>query len=490
MSTCPPIESDLRATGRITWGLVALLAFTGLLACFATLPLIWDGAFQFASTLQHGRPHVYRGSWPHDYQGRFHTWFLWWPVVWASKYTDHALTLQAIYGMPFLLAPAFSLAVCWWIVRRHSPGLMLWALFGIAIGPLPGQCFAINDTILLHHLLWPPFVAMFVPLTRLQTVVLAILAFFQLAQPMGIANCVGVAIAAALVAWACPELRRRQWIRTGLMLGVAVVGVVRLVLYPDSQAADEASVVEVFKRWRNGVEWLPLAGMTCFWLAGLSAGLATWIRASSIPATSRGSTAACVASATRFSASALGSISVIFALIGAAVWCGWAIDEQRWRLAVDYRRFVLPMSLPFFLAATIEGIATLRRRDILSTSLRAVPERRALPIVLAATFALVLVIQSALWFQLVRRLRWEVNSHPQTIVHKDWLPWARGTALDHWSIPTVYLAIEGKRQHKIVLYDERWAGPLRENPRRVPIVEWESYPVDPGDSGYYRFELP
>ena len=68
--------------------------------------------------------------------------------------------------------------------------------------------------------------------------------------------------------------------------------------------------------------------------------------------------------------------------------------------------------------------------------------------------SLVLVIQSALWFQLVRRLRWEVNSSPQTIVHKAMMPWTRGTALDHWSLPTVYLAIEGKHQHKIVLYDD------------------------------------
>jgi len=461
------------SSNRLSWGLVALLAATGLLACFATLPLIWDGAFQFANTLQHGRPHVYRGSWAHDYQGRFHTWPLWWPVVWASHFTDHALTLQAIYGMPFLLAPAFGLAVCWWIVRRQSPGLMLWALFGIAIGPLPGQCFAINDTIFLHHLLWPIFVAMFVRLTRTQVAVLTVLALFQLAQPMGIANCFGAAAAAALGAWVRPDLRRRQLIRAGLLLAVSALAAARLVAYPDSQAAGEATAVELIKRWHNGVEWLPLAGMIFFWIAAALAGLQTW-RSDRRP-NARGSF--------------LGWLAVVAAVIGCAIWAGWAIDEQRWRLAVDYRRFVLPLSFPFFLAATIEGLVTLRRDAPLARTAAAVPERRALPVVLAATFALVLVIQSALWFQLVRRLRWEVNSSPRTIVHKAMMPWTRGTALDHWSLPTVYLAIEGKRQHKVVLYDDAWAEPLRQSPPRVPIVEWESYPTDPAEGGYYRFDL-
>ncbi|QOV90285.1 hypothetical protein [Humisphaera borealis] len=479
--TTPALSQSDRSADRLSWGLIALLAFTGLLACFATLPLIWDGAYQFANTLQHGRPHVYVGSWQHAYQGRFHTWFLWWPVVWASKFTDHPLILQAIYGMPFLLAPAFSLAACWWIVRKQSPGLMLWALFGIAIGPLPGQCFAINDSILLHHLLWPIFVAMFVGLSWPKIVLLSVLAFFQLAQPMGIANCVGAAIAGVLVAWARPDLRRRQFVRAGLLLAVAVLGVARLIAYPDSQAADEASPMEVIKRWHNGVEGLPLAGMIFFWLAALAAGLTTWIgdRCDDTVDHRR----------RREFCNGLGWLAVACATIGAAFWAGWAMDEQRWRLAVDYRRFVLPLSLPFFLAATIEGVVTATRQASIPRTIAPVPERRALPIILAATFAVVLVIQSSLWFQLVRRLRWEVNSSAQAVVHKASLPWTRGTALDHWSLPTVYLAIEGRHQHKALLFADEWAAPLHESPPRIPIVQWESYPVDPGAEGYYRFDL-
>lgn len=474
-----PMNDDLPADlsssavhDRLAAGVVLLLAFTGLLACFSTLPLIWDGAFQFVSTLQHDRPHVYRGSWSHDYQGRFHTWFLWWPTVWASRLTDHPLTLQAIYGMPFLLAPAAALAICWWVVRRQSPGLMLWALFGIAIGPLPGQCFAINDTVWLHHLLWPVFVAMFVQLSRPQVVVLTVLVFFQLAQPMGIANCFGAAVAALLVAWAQPGLKRRQVRRAAALLLVSVLGAARLLLYPDSQAADEASLLEVLKRWHNGVEGLPLAGMVFFWLAAAAAGAATW------RGDRRGTS----------SGVRMGWTSIAFGVVGASIWAGWAMDEQRWRLAVDYRRFVLPLSLPFFLAATIEGLVTVSRGRVIPQTLSAAPERRMLPVVLAGTFALILVIQSALWFQLVRRLRWEVNSSPQAVIHKASLPWTRGTALDHWSLPTVYLAIEGRRQKKVVLFDESWAAPLQETPPRVPIVPWEAYPKDPGDEGYYRWD--
>ena len=64
-----------------------------------------------------------------------------------------------------MLAPVVGVLVSWWVVRRHAPGLILWALFGILAAPLPGQIFVINDSIFQQHLFWPIFLAMFVPLT-------------------------------------------------------------------------------------------------------------------------------------------------------------------------------------------------------------------------------------------------------------------------------------------------------------------------------------
>ena len=472
----PPVpRADVN---RFHWGLIALVALTGLFACFASLPLIWDGAYQFANTLQYGKPHVYTGRWPHAYQGRFHTWPLWWPVVWAGRVTDEPVVLQAIYGMPFLLAPAASLAACWWVVRRHAPGLMLWAIFGIAIGPLPGQCFAINDTILLNHLLWPIFVAMFVPLTRPQVAVLALLGVFQLAQPMGVFNCVGAAGAAILAGAARRDIRLRQATRAAVLLAAAGLGVWKIVAFPDSQAADEATPLELWKRWHNGVAGWPLTGLVLFWA---SAGCA-------IAAAVRDDQSA------RAAAVRYGRAAVAFALLGCGVWAAWAVDERRWSLALDYRRYVLPLSFPFFLGATIEGLVfarrgtPLRRPDDSTDPEAAAGGRAALPAVLAGTFALVLVVQSTLWLQMVRRLRHDVNNHPAAVVPASAVGWTYGTPLYHWSVTTVYLAAEGETQRRVVAYDPAWADPLSADPPRVKVVEWETYPADPTASGgYYDF---
>jgi hypothetical protein len=475
-----------------------LVALTGLFACFTTLPLIWDGAYQFASTLQHGKPHVYTGAWPRVYQGRFHTWLLWWPVVWAGRLTDSPFVLQAIYGMPFLLAPAASLAACWWVVRRHAPGLMLWATFGVLIGPLPGQCFAINDTILLSHLLWPIFVAVFVPLTRPQVAVLTLFGLFQLAQPMGVFNCAGAAGAAALAAFAAAGpaasgvRRRRLVVRAAVLLAVAGLGIWKVMAFPDSQAADEARPIELLKRWHNGVAGWPLGGLVLFWA---SAGLAAM-------AAVRDDQAGGDDPSARRSAARYGRAAVAFALLGGIVWAAWAVDERRWSLALDYRRYVLPLSFPFFLGATIEGLVFARRGAPLRRPAdpgRAADGRAALPAVLAGTFALVLVVQSTLWLQMVRRLQHDVNNHrgannrPAAVVPMSAVGWTYGTALYHWSATTVYLAVEGRTQRRVLAYDPSWAEPLTPkpgsaDPPRVKVVDWEAYPADPSATGgYYDF---
>ena len=56
--------------------------------------MIWDGAYQFNATLIMQRPYFYLT--------RFHTFFLWWPTVWASRVTTNMTLLETIYGLPFL----------------------------------------------------------------------------------------------------------------------------------------------------------------------------------------------------------------------------------------------------------------------------------------------------------------------------------------------------------------------------------------------------
>lgn len=162
---------------RPAWLLTLTLAAAGLFACFCKLPLIWDGAYQFNRTLLLDSAYYY--------PPRFHSWIVWQPLVLAMRFTDNVTLLQAIYGMPFLLAPALGLILSWWVIRRHAPHLLVWVVFGVAAGPLPGQVFAINDTILQQHLFWPVFVGVLMPLSIRQRVVLTFLALMQLSSRRG-----------------------------------------------------------------------------------------------------------------------------------------------------------------------------------------------------------------------------------------------------------------------------------------------------------------
>src|SRR5882724_667850 len=171
LAEAPDLASEeRRAWRRITWIVVSLLAVTGFFACACDAPMIWDGAYQFCLTLikQH----------PYSYLTRFHSYVLWLPTVWLSHFTDNLTLLKFAYGLPFTLAPAFSVLASWWMVRDRAPHLMLWAIFGAAAGPLPGQIFIINDSILQQHMFWPVYLGILVRLDWQRVVLLAMLTPF------------------------------------------------------------------------------------------------------------------------------------------------------------------------------------------------------------------------------------------------------------------------------------------------------------------------
>jgi hypothetical protein len=67
-------------------------------------------------------------------------------------------------------------------VRRDAPQLAVWAVFGIAAAVLPGQAFAINDSIFQLHLFWPVFLGLMMPLNPAKLVAILFLSIFQLSH--------------------------------------------------------------------------------------------------------------------------------------------------------------------------------------------------------------------------------------------------------------------------------------------------------------------
>ena len=418
--------------------------------------MTWDGAYQFARSLMEQRAYAF--------EGRFHSYFLWQPFVLLSRFTSDYTTLLMAYGLPFTLAPAAGLLGSWWVVRREAPHLVVWAVFGVAVAPLPGQIFVINDSIWQQHLFWPVYLGLFVALTRPQAVALSILALFQLCHPVGIVLLSGGAVAAGLAAVFNRERRRRLVVNAGLMSALGLVAVVKLALWPDPYASQEATWANAVQRWRFGVLGLPLAGMVFMWTAGVLT-----LAARHVPTT-------VVARSVRWGALAC-------AAAGGVLWVAWASDEHRWAWAVEYRRWVVPLAVPFYALVLIEVC----RRAPRTNPDRSWQLRGPLASLLACTFAAVLGIQSAIWAALTDRLMAGVARHPAAVVPRAAVPWVADTPMDHWGTAAYVVALQGKRPRKLLLMNESTRAALTNDPPAVPWVEIDPRPPGPGPGGWYDF---
>jgi hypothetical protein len=468
-------------SSRCVHGIAVILGLTAAFACWCRAPLIWDGAYQFDMTLALQHPYVYLT--------RFHTWFLWWPTVWASHFTSNIMILQTLYGLPFLLAPMASVLLSWWMVKDHAPHLIIWAVFGVAAATLPGQIFVINDSIFQQHLFWPVLLGMMVPVTDDRRIVRAGLIVFQLAHPIGVPLLFGGMVAVALVAIA-DRTHRRMLLSNALMLGtVCALAVVKIVVsnsierFHDTYAAHQATWEVVVGEWRRGVLGAPIQGLVWIWVGG---GLLLAQR----ELRRRGGSA--VAGA----AIALGAVCCV--VTGATRWIGWANDPtgQAWMGAIDYRRWIGPLTLPFFLLATIEMFMTASGTGgppVISTrrhgrAAHATTIRGFVGIMLAATFALVLGLQSATWSRLTDRLMYQVNHYDASAVvpySAREVAWFRYTPLGHWGTGNYVSAMQGKTPARIFL------DPLSEEEFRGSSPRLEYYAASPeappGPGGWFDF---
>jgi hypothetical protein len=485
-------DSPRPTTGRFVYGIALILTFTAIYSCYCGTPMIYDGAAQFAGTVYSQTPFVY--------QSRFHTYILWQPTVWLSKVTENLNVLIAAYGLPFLLAPVVGVMVSWWVVGRHAPGLILWALFGILAAPLPGQIFVINDTIFQQHLFWPIFLAMFVPLTWPKRVVLAVLVVFQFPHQVGavlLTGAAGAAFAAALLER--DRARRNQALaKAGIVFVVALLAWSKVYgtsipgqKYYDSYAAEEIREEAWRQRWIGGVMGLPLYGQIGMWASAVLAFAAA-------RCFERGSDDR--ANGWRRAGQALAAAAFVSAMAGGAVWIRWASNERFWAFALEYRRWVVPLAMPHYLLCFLEGCLYVRRsRTSLGEAEPALarhpasltPGRVPLGYLLAGVFAMVISLQAVTWAGLMRRLMADVRSYPGTFVPQERVSWSLRTPLEHWGVPSYVMALQGKRPAKLligadvtqkdleILYLPPPNGPF------VPLGHWFLLPAWPGPAGYY-----
>lgn len=547
---------------RTVFGVAATFLLTALYACWCRAPLIWDGAYQFNATLIQ--------QFPYFYLTRFHTFLLWWPTVWASRLFDNLTLLQSVYGLPFLLAPVAGLLLSWWIVRWTAPHLILWAIFAMAAGSLPGQIFVINDSIFQLHLFWPILLGILVPLNRAKRVVMGLLCIFQFVHPLGAMLFAIAAAGAEAIAIADPSRRWLMHKRALIMLGLCLLIVAkvwitnRIPALQDTYATEEAKMETAMIRWYAGVSGWPLRGLACMWAAATLALLYArprmqWGWQSAVAATliyagvmqllghmhrhhplefyytgsactavylgalllgdqlelamvcgflilltaagfaavryindplhhgavtiARCLCAASIAlviilSRTRDLLRFVGRLILLCMLVGFTFWVYWASDGALWWKAIDYRRWVGPLTAPFFLLAIIEALLNTRTRP--DTALAAPeelrPVRPSIAKLLAITFAMVLGLQCTLWHVASAELMASIDQSSQAIVPERDVAWIYGTPLDHWATGDYVMAMQGKQPRKLLL-DPRSEERIYERPPKVP--HWDFYPNPP-----------
>jgi hypothetical protein len=424
--------------------------------------MIWDGAYQFCFTLIADRPYAYLT--------RFHSFILWIPVWLLSHVTGNLTVLKMAYGLPFTLAPAASVLMSWWIVRRRAPHLVLWAIFGAAAGPLPGQIFIINDSIFQQHLFWPVFLGLLVPLTFPQMAALAVLVVFQFSHQIGLVLLLGGAGAAGLMAHFDRRHRTESLIKSATCVALAAVALWKIFAFPDSYAQREFTWASAKMAWLYGVAGWPLRGLICMWIAGgcllLHARLdpVAWVRERAI-------------------ARAIGLACVPLALVA---WTHWAHDSQFWSDALNYRRWVVPLTVPFYLLAFLDRVLGMTHPPRISSLSRLVGYG------VAGSFAVVLGIQSILWLRLTNHLIHDVEQYPSAVVPWSAIPWAIGTPLEHWGTSSYVFVREGRVPRRLLLDPNPVAARhqldmLHQSPARVPLSPFTPARRWPGPTGWFDF---
>ncbi|HSU68946.1 MAG TPA: hypothetical protein VLJ39_18835 [Tepidisphaeraceae bacterium] len=459
----PLLQSDARAWRRLAYGAAAILAVAGAFTAWCDTPMIWDGAYQFAFSLIEQKPYFYLT--------RFHSYVLWLPMVWLSHVTSNLTVLKMAYGLPFTLAPAFSVLLSWYVVRKRAPRLILWAIFGAAAAPLPGQIFIINDSIFQQHMFWPVFLGLLVTLEWNQMAVLALLVVFQFSHQIGLVLLSGGAIAAGLLALRGSASVKQQWTKSILVFVLAGIALWKILHFPDSYAEGQFTWKAAHDAWLWGVRGYPLRGLEFMWAAGICLLVHRVIRVQKWEEQRR----------------ALPALAGLLVLAAAITWIIWASSSHRWTTAANYRRWVVPLSIPFYLLAFLDAWA--RRPARVEPN----PAVRWISLVgygVAGTFAVVITIQSVIWMSMTRRLMKTVEAYPEAVVPWSAISWTNDTALFHWGTASYVFVLEGKTPRHLVLDpypqdSDRQLATLANGD--IPLASFTPVSPDPGPAGWFDF---
>ena len=381
-----------------------------------------DGSWYLFRSLQDGAPFV-----PHQ---RYGTYAVLWIVVQASKIVHDPSTLGIGYGLLVALFPLGSLALSWYYLRgaEHAP-LRIWPALGILLTALPGQLCLISEGALAAQLLWPvlAIIAAGIPGIGASAWLTVLAAELFLIHPTASAV---FALAAALGgwrAWTRPGATRTAWIWTGLFAALAIGKLLLTMLLATDYERSQVSWEQLRGQFADSVLGFPILLLALVYAAG-------FLFLSRTGAGRQGS--------------AWTSPRAIYLFLAAAAVCmgwRWAADPAKWQGALNYRRFVLPATLP------LVAMALWQYRRLSGNWQPALFPSAFVLSGISAVFSIVIVTQSlaftALLEPFTRAL--SVRSPSRRFVAPDELAFTKNTFLRHWTACPLSILLQGRTPHTL-----------------------------------------
>jgi hypothetical protein len=279
----------------------------------------------------------------------------------------------------------------------------------------------------------------------------------------------GGAIAAGLLALRDQSNRKEAVLKGAIPLMLAALALWKILHFPDSYAQQEMTHARIHESWQYGVEGYPLRGVMFMCGAGV-----------------------CVLVHRLLAQLRLGKFRLVVSTIaglclaGAFVnWTIWALDAEKWSTAANYRRWVVPLTVPFYLLAFTDRVfRPSPSRDLKLPSI--------VGFSVAVTFAVILSTQSIVWVRLTRHLMRDGESYPQAVVPWSRVSWDRETPLYHWGTTSYVFVLEGRTPRKLLLEPtpEGAAKQLElvnSLPPLVPLWSFTPIPPTPGPAGFFDF---
>ena len=417
----------LLASGAMAVGLAV--------AAIGRLPLVWDGAWFFVHALDSGTAtFLFRRAVHLVLQA---------PAIATGTITGDVGAASVVFSAAYVAVPLVALVAAWRVVRQDRPELVAWAALGISLVALPGQAFFVSEGAIIAHLAWALILAAALGrVGRHRGLVIVIAAVMAASHPFA-----GPTLAAiGVVAW----VARRRGIGddgrlvAGSFLAVGIVLTVVFLALRSSYEVEASSLGELAAKFRASILDPAMIAPVTAWLIGI---------VTFVPMRPR---------------IRIGAVIAMLAL-ATAILVPWALDPAEWASALRYRAWFVALAVPLFALAVVDVLWPARWAD-----------RRVALVGAPVVMSLVLIGLAVSWTGLQTRLTASIAvAAPGCVTMAD-VSWVDGTPVDHWSITSLGLVLEGRDPAHLVLIDRPCAGAV--DPSRVTVkltpFDRDDRPVD------------